>query len=338
MPEEVIPLLPEAEFCFTAKAVGLADAAWILEHGTAGQIVTSLDLDGWRGLEPNPATFREWLPALAEAGDETLLRTAQSIDTELLVLMLRDRVHVMLDPKDEEWQAPEGAHTLDGQFYILATQPGDDLDDVVRLLHAVFQADYWLYFRMLQGVIWELPSGLEEWALRWRTGRLEDQGFPPWDEAMRIYGYLRERDRDSLPEVGNPLDVVEWHLPIYMPELPNVHGQDHSIFRAAAELSDEERRGFFYAFVGTANSVAVAERLPLGDPETLPHAIATVAEVTSRGLEHLATHHGLAAVDVLRRATLERLFRVGATLDGRKPLSGSEHDENDGSGPPEEPE
>lgn len=326
-PEEVIPLLPEAEFCFTAKAVGLWDAGWILEHGTPAQLVTSLDLDGWQGLEVDTASLRSWLPALADAGEETLLRTAQSIDTELLVLMLRDRAHVMLDPKDEEWQAPEGAQTLDGQFYFMATRADDDLADVRKLLHAVFQEDYWLYFRMLQGVIWELESGLEEWALRWRTGRLEDQGFPPWDEAMRLYGYLRESDRDALPDSQNALDVTGWHLPVYMPELPEALQGVHSLFRAALELTEEERRGFFYAFVGAANGVAVADRMPLGDPDTLPQAIESVAGVASTGMEHLATLHGLPSADILRRVPLERLFRVGAALGGRKPPRHTPEDE-----------
>jgi hypothetical protein len=329
VPEEVIPLLPEAEFCFTVRAIGLGDASWVLEHGTPSQLVTSLDLDCWSGLEPNTEHLREWLPALVEAGDETLLRTAQSIDTELLVLMLRERVHVMLDPKDEEWQAPPGAQTLDGQFYILANRPGDDASDIVRLLHALFQEDYWLYFRILQGVIWELQSGLDEWALRWRSGRLEDLGFPPWDEAMRLYGYLRESERDRLPEArGNPLDVTQWALPVYMPELPAAVEAAHSLFRAAAELDEDERQGFFYAFVGVANGVAIADRMPLGDAETLPRAIEIVAEVTSAAVEHLAAVHALSMPDVLRRVPLDRLFRVGAALGGRKPPPRDEPDED----------
>ena len=318
-PEELIPLLPEAELCFTAKAIGLWDASWILEHATPSQLVTSLDLDGWGGLAHEPASLRMWLAALAEAGDETLLRAATAVDPELIVLMLRDRVHVLLDPKDDEWQAPEGARTLEGQFYLLARQPGDDLDDVLHLLRVLFQEDYWLYFRMLQGVIWELPTDLEEWALRWRTGRLEDLGFPSWDEAMRIYGYVRPSDRDAIPADDAPLDVEAWSLPVFLPELPATLSQVHSVFQAAAELDEGERRGFFYAFVATANRVAVADRMPLGDADTLPRAIEVAAEVVSLGLEHVASRNGIGLTEALRRVSLERLFRVGASLGGRRP-------------------
>ena len=318
-PEEVIPRMPEAELCFTVKAVGLWDADWILEHASETQIVTSLDLDGWVGPLPDGDSLRSWLAALAHAGDGALLRTARSVDTELLVLMLRDRVHVLLDPNDEEWQAPEGARTLDGQFYLLPRQPSDDIADLTELLSLLFREDYWLYFRLLQGAIWELESDLQEWALRWRTGRLEDLGFPSWDEAMRIYGHLRAGDRDRVPDTSHPLDVHEWCLPVFMPELPEAVQATHSVFRAAAELDDESRRGFFYAFVATANKVAIADALPLGDADTLPETIEIAARVVSEGLEHLATVNGLSMPDILRRVSLERLFRVGASLAGRQP-------------------
>lgn len=318
-PEEVIPLLPEAELCFTAKAIGLWDASWILEHATPAQLVTSIDLDGWTGLVPHREHLREWLAALTEAGEETLQRAMHALDPELIVLTLRDRVTVELDPRDNDWQPPEGARTLDGQFYLIPQRPGDDLEDVLMLLQTMFQDDYWFYFRMLQGVTWELQSDLEEWALRWRTGRLEDLGFPAWEEAMRIYGYIRPDERDRIPEEVDPLDVREWQLPVFMPALPATVTQAHSVFQGAAELDEQERRGFFYAFVATANRVAVADRMPLGDAETLPDAIEATAAVVSQGLDYLASRNGLSLTETLRRVSLERLFQVGANLGGRKP-------------------
>jgi hypothetical protein len=88
-PEEVIPLLPEAEFCFTAKAIGLWDAGWILEHATPAQLVASIDLDGWTGLAPHRDHLRQWLAALADAGGETVLRAAQHEYHEFRVEGLR---------------------------------------------------------------------------------------------------------------------------------------------------------------------------------------------------------------------------------------------------------
>jgi len=322
-PQDVIPLIPVAELCFTAKAVGLWDASWILEHATSEQIVACIDLDAWRGLTPDREVLESWLAALAEAGERTLLQAIQHLDAELIVFYLRHKVDVYLDPKDDSFELPEGAQTLEGQFYLVPRQAGDDIAPLLRMLDVLFRNDYWLYFRMLQGVIWELESDLENWALRWRAGRLQDLGFPPWEEAMRIYGYLRPDERNRIPQGVQPLDVHEWHLPMWKPQLPTTAESRYALFRAAAELEADERRAFFYAFVAIANGLAVADAMDLGDSETLQVAIDKAASVTSRGLEHLAVSNGLSLPEVLRRVKLERLFQIGVSLDGLKPGSSS---------------
>ncbi len=77
-PEAVIPLMPEAEFCYTCRSIGLSDAAWLLPMATEDQIVTAFDLDAWSGLSVDPVRLDAWMEALASTDDETLLRGAQS--------------------------------------------------------------------------------------------------------------------------------------------------------------------------------------------------------------------------------------------------------------------
>ncbi len=315
-PEHVIPLIPEAELCFTVKAVGLVDGSWILEHATNEQLVAATDLDAWKGITPDADSMGSWLENYAEAGPETLLRAARAIDAEVWVLYLRERVGVEFKPNDDEgWQPPEGSTTLDGQVHFWALSKRDDVAAIGRLLQTLFESDYWLYFRIMQGVVWEMQSDLEEWASRWRTGRLEDLGFPSWDEAMRIYGFVRPDQRAEVPDEEHALDAASWDLPVWMPQLPAAHDARHAVFRAAAKLDEDERRSFFYAVVSLANKLAVADGLPLGDMETLPKAIEKAAALASTGLEFIAQQRSMEFADVMRRASLERLFRVGATLD-----------------------
>ena len=183
----------------------------------------------------------------------------------------------------------------------------------MRLLALLFESDYWFYFRMLQSVTWELPTENEEWALRWRAGRLQDLGFPTWEDAMAIYAQPRRDELERLPDAAPP--IGEWHLPVFMPELPAVADAQLSLFRAAAGLDDEARRAFAYAFLALANQVAVADKLPLGDAESIPKAIEKAAQLASRGLDSLAARFEVDPVVVLRRAPLVRLFRVGVHLD-----------------------
>ena len=314
-PEAVIPLLPEAELCFTCKHLGVEDASWLLAHATDAQIVACIDLDAWQGLRPDPGKLDAWVASLAEAGEETLLRASQAVDPETLALYLREHVTVDLKPSgDEDWQPPEGGQTLEGQFYFVARKKNDDLAPLQRMLHVLFQKDYWLYFRMMQSVVEESRVEIEEWALRWRTGRLEDLGFPSWDRAMRIYGHLRpERLADAPME---PIDIgaEAWRLPVWITDLPAAADGRHPLFRAVAGLDPDERARFFYAFIALANRVAVADELDLGDAETLPHAIEKAAAVASLGLEHVARENGLDLAAAVRRVPVDRLFRVGVNL------------------------
>lgn len=314
--EALIPRMPEAELCFTVKALGLADADWILAHATPEQIVTSVDLDAWEGYDVDISALGEWLQALSRTPRESLLRSVQSLDPELLVLLLRSHINVaMKQPGDDDWQDPPNSQTLEGQFYFSARAEGDDLEPIIATLHALFAEDYWTYYRMMQGVIWELDSDAQEFALRWRTGRLQDLGFPPRDESLSIYRYLDAAQRVALPEDESALDVSGWALPIWLPRLPATLEQRHRLFEAIAKLRPEERQGSFYAFIAVANKVAVADDMDLADAECTPRAIEKAALLISQGLAHVASHHALDDVSILRRVALERLFGIGANLD-----------------------
>lgn len=312
-PELLIPELPEAELCFIVKQVGLADAAWILAHATAEQIVAGLDLDVWQKYSLEPARVENWLAALAEAGGEALQRAVQAMDSEALVLFLRERIAVELKPSDDDWQAAPGSETLEGQFYFRALRDHDDLATIKQLVHMLFQEDYWLYFRTMQAVIHELPTETEEWALRWRNGRLQDLGFVPRAEAIRIYAYLPPSARAQREDVL--LESSEWALPIWMPRFPEAAATEYSILRAAASLDAEARRGFFFQFLSLANKVAVADDLALSDAETIPTALEKAAQVSSAGLDWLAAQCQRTPEQLLRETSLEKLFRIGVSLD-----------------------
>lgn len=315
-PEDVIPLLPEAELCFTVKAIGVEDAGWLLAHATDEQITACIDLDAWTGGLPDYHDLDRWLEILSSGDEQALLRAVRTLDPELITLFLKHRIHCTQKPDDDDgWQPPVSGQTLDGQFYYTAIREGDDLNAVTTLLRSLFTLEYWTYFRMLQSVIHEPIDENEEWALRWRAGRLEDLGFPPWDRAIGIYRFIRPDERTRIDDDPTALEGSEWHLPVWIPALPVAADHRHLLFRTLARMDEAERRSALYAFIGLANKVAVADQLDLGDAESTPRAIEKAAAVASAGLELIATAHSLDATEVLRRITIERLFSVGANLD-----------------------
>lgn len=321
-PERVIPRIPEAELCFIIKAVGPSHAGWLVEHATQEQLVACVDLDAWSGERFSPERFRDWWLAAADAGPDTLLRWFHGMDPELLVLELQDRVEVTQKPDDaterESWTPPPGSQTLEGQFFYRPLREGDDLAELTLLLKCLFESSYWDYFRVMQGPRHELPTETEEWALRWRRGRLEDQGFPPRDEAAALFARLEPEERGELGDDGPVLDVTGFRLPVWFPKVPIAPDAEHAILAAAARLPEDAREAFLYRLLAIANKVAVAYGLPLSDVESVPTALDETVRMTSRGLEELARRNALSTDEVLRRSSLERMFRVGASFDPEK--------------------
>ncbi len=317
-PEALVPELPEAELCFVLKQLGLRDCGWLLDLATNQQITSAVDLDVWNHNELDRVQLETWLDALADASEETLLRAAQSLDPELLVLHLRSRIQVVLKPSDSEdpgWEPPPGFQSLEGQFYFAPLDPGDDPEVELALLRVLFQHDYWTYFRFMQGAIWELDPENEEWALRWRTGRLQDLGFPEWSESVAIYRFLPPAERSLIPTGEKPLQTPGFALAMWLPGLPAGVDDRFPIFRAISELDPEERQGAFFAFVGLANRIAVADGFALSDAESLPRAIEKAARFASHGLEFLCRENALSELEVVRQVSIARMFQVGANLD-----------------------
>lgn len=311
----VVPSLPEAELCYTAKAVGLHDSGWILVHASPEQLQACVDLDAWRDHAPDSAAFGAWMSALLEAGEETALGIAVEIDAEVLCLWLRSQIDVMLKPDDDDgFEPPENSQTLDGQFYYIAKAEKDDLQEVGSFLRMLFQKEYWHYFRLMQSVIWELDPENQEWALRWRNGRLQDMGFPDAEESLQIYAPLPDAWLNGLPADPEPL-IGEWSLPIWMPGLPAPDRDGPSLLYVLAELPEDRQREALYRLISIANRVAIADRLPLGDSESLPDAIGKAISVASTGLDHLSRLHADSPGEIAGRVGLLHLFRLGASLD-----------------------
>jgi Family of unknown function (DUF6178) len=305
-PERVVPLLPEAELVHTIRAAGMSEAAWLLELATTEQRLACFDLDCWGAGKLDLARTREWIDALIEAGRETLAQGLGELDLDLLLLALWDETQVVIVGKEDE--PPDAAFTADGVVYFVVH--GDaSLHRVHEIAHATFSLAPDLYWRIAQGLIFELPAECEEYALRWRTRRLSDLGFPEPDDAMRVYRPLAP---ESVEDFGTQEFGASGLARVH--ELPRQLGGT-LLGEALGEIAPSRFADVFGQVLAVANWLAIADDLPLSEPASIPEALRKAVAGIDRGLRELTSRRNQPAAEVLARTRPLDLFRVGATLD-----------------------
>ena len=303
-PEEVVPLLPEADFVHTIRSGGMSEAGWLVELGTDPQLVACFDLDCWEGYELQVTRVQEWIDALIEAGRPTLIRALGATDLELWLIALGAETSVAIVGKEDD--PPDGAFTPDGMVYFEVPE-GVSPHRVHETVHTAFEADQAWYWRIVYGMLFESPSEVEEYALRWRVARLQDLGFPDREQAMRVYRSLSPENLEGAEGIEYSRDLVR---SIDLPK--QLRG---SLLGEALSALPSGVAGDLLGYVlAVANSIAVADRLQLSDPDSVPRALEKAVEGIDAGLRELARVQGLAPEGVLERTTPLDLFRAGATL------------------------
>jgi hypothetical protein len=191
-PQALVRALPADELYFTIRDVGMGDAALLVQLASPEQFKTFLDLDAWRGGAFEPRRALPWL-RIARAGAHLDPRAAarwarklEALDREVLFLVLRDalRLHDLEEDPDPELVSDRFMRTPEGRFVVEFEVEGTEYLAVRGLLDDLYARDAFQATRLLSAIRAELPSELEETALRWRTGRLADLGFPSLEEAL----------------------------------------------------------------------------------------------------------------------------------------------------------
>ena len=321
-PEEVVPLLPEAELVHTVRAGGMTEAAWLLEIATPEQRVACFDLDCWDGQELVVTRVQEWLDALIEAGRPTLVKALGEIDLELLILALRAESQIAVVAKEDT--PPDGWFTPDGVVYF-GVESDKSPHRVYEIAQSLAEDSSALYWLMVYGALFESPAECEEEALRWRTARLSDLGFPDRDQAMRAYRPLEaERVTDWTPPAESSELVAAVSLPRQL--------RGSLLGEALAKLPESKASDVLGYVLGVANSLAVADGLSLSEPESVPRALEKAVRGIDAGLRELARARNQPPERILERTAPLDLFRVAATADPSLRARAKAPEESDDAG------
>jgi len=308
-PGALVRALPADDLFFTISEIGLGDAASLVELASPEQFRTFLDLACWRRDRARPREALPWLRAARrgaledEAAGARLRAKVEALDLELLDLVLRDSlvVHDLEEGDDPSLSSDRFMRTPEGRFLVEFAVDGLEYAAVRGLLDDLFAQDPFRATRLLSSIRWELPSELEEAALRWRNARLADLGYPDRQEALSWFARPKAGATDA------PGGVPARPRGFFLQRL----GEGSPLSRAAARLGEDERDHLELELVTAANAVLVAEAVDLGDLEAVRRAVEASRSFIEMGLEAASGGEEERALEVLARTGVKALFQRG---------------------------
>lgn len=307
-PQALVRALPADELYLVIREVGLGDAVPLVQLASAHQFKVFLDLAAWSGASFDPRQVLPWIRA-ARAGAQMEPKAAArwerklaALDPEVLFLVLRDavRLHDLEDDPDPEFESDHFMRTPEGKYVVEFTVEGVEYAAVRGLLDDLYAEDPFKATRLLSAIRSEFPSELEETALRWRTGRLADLGWPSVDEAL---SWFARPPRAPARLAGPPARPGGFFLAAL--------AGGSLLDRASALLGADERDALEAELASAANAVLVADAVDPGDLDAVRGAFESARAYLELGLERLAGGDEARAAETLASTPAKRIFQEG---------------------------
>ena len=224
----------------------------------------------------------------------------RSLDIEVLELIFKKLV-IIHDLEEDPDVNPEGTsmEMAEGKYLLEFRIDGVDEAALRRLTYDLTTHNPFELSRFLEAVRWESTMELEEAAYQFRRARLEDMGFPPLEEAQKVFAWVD-------PETVGVKSSAAGLAP--------ATGYVDYVAAAFRGLDTVERQNLESEVRYLVNCVLVAENAEPGDPDAVKRLSEHARDYLDLGLEHYTGGDAEKATDVVRETTLRALFQVGFSL------------------------
>ena len=299
--------LEPQEFFWLMKEIGEADALELLRIASAEQCVFILDMELWDGWTFSEEKACHWLAHFMEGGEPRIHELLKHVDYEILQLLLGRELVVgggIGDHSNDEERLADYDHTFDGVFMITFKNPKHS-QLIGTFLSMLVKLDNPLYTALMEGIKGDVDLELEEQCQRFRNGRLQDLGFPPYEESLSIYSRVNPDDfRLSGGKVHSPAGEGGELMPV-------IPDRDTLFFRALA-IADQPT--LLQEFNYLVNTALVAEGNAFHEPESMLGVLHRACGYVNIALEKLASGDEQKAAKILVDEELKRLFQLGFSL------------------------
>jgi len=312
-PEKLVQQLPELEVFLTVKEVGDKDSLDLISLTTPEQFQYLLDLDFWKKDQLDPEKILNWMEILLESGEKKVTQFIHSTNPEFIALLLKKFLHVTtMEGEYLEEMDKIPPFTLD-QFYFILFKGNRTREVFQPFLQILCQVDKEGYRRLMDSVIVEFESELEETGYRFRNGRLADYGFPDFEEALEIYRFvnpdalvLEERSLrgSDHKESGRGSSIFYLSHRIEGPFFS-------SVLSGTDDPQEQDRLG--QEITALCNKAIVAEAIELSNISAIDRVVKKVYHYLNLGLQYLSKEEETKASVILRALPIQRLFQCGVS-------------------------
>ncbi len=314
----IVQTLSSETLLYTLKEIGLHDAVGLLAMAAPEQVRDLLDLDCWRKDRLDDERLTNWLMLLDESGSNALTEWILHADIELLVLLIQRHFEVVrkVDIEEKPDFDESKYFTFDDQYLLRFRAESEPT--LYLLLEQLRTLSYRRYLHALENSLFELESGLEEQAFRWRAGRLEDRGYPKYEEAQSLFRFIPldsiplqtyQRSPDTLhPATGDDAITPPDHALALLAEPKSFFS------RGLAGLPRQTIAQIGQELAYLTNHIAMAEARDTGEVSEIRRCVGMAHDYVNIGLSYVAKEDGTVAQELLQTTQIRPFFQTGWSL------------------------
>ncbi len=312
-PEQLVQELPELEVFLTVKEAGEKDCLDLIALTTPEQFQYLLDLDFWKRDQLDPEKVLHWMEILLESGEKKVTQFIQSTEIEFLALLLKKFIHATtMDGEHVEGMDRIPLFTLD-QYHFVHFRGKRTQEVFEPFLQMLYRADKNSYQRLMDSLIVEFESELEETGYRLRNSRLSDYGFPDFEESLEIYHYLNPDSpilEGRLLKAGAREEIAKGGSIFYL-----THQNEGPFFSSILSKIDDayEQDRLKQEIAALCNKAIVAEAIDLSNVAAMERMVKKVYHTLNLGLQYLSKDGETKALEILQSLPVQRLFQYGVS-------------------------
>jgi len=303
-------------------SIGIGDAHDLIVYATSEQRRAFIDLDSWSGCRWVPARLDRIIELALDVSVDFALSTVGSLGDEVLALHVFKSCSVSLvhDNVSGDGLPDATFESPDGEFWISCGDK-DDIPRIRRFMGLMFAKGVAFAHRILLAGMNDTVSSLEEQAFYLRDARLQDLGFPSYDERVALWepfdtGTVRRQIEEEEP-AGRIEDIAGGRSPAVT--LAD-SGSPLFLWTVFQRISDiDVASNWAEDTLYLVNRVTAATTNDFSRSRTRDEAAAHALALASIGMEELAGGDPDRGSAILRRTHPVVAYRIG--VEHLRPLN-----------------